>query len=48
MNILLSDVAVVDQNPIGGVIGVWSGTDDDIQRAIEYLKDRQIKVEVLK
>ena len=48
VNILLSDVAVVDQNPIGGVIGVWSGTDDDIQRAIEYLKDRQIKVEVLK
>ncbi|KAA8819589.1 methionine ABC transporter ATP-binding protein [Bifidobacterium vespertilionis] len=48
INILLSDVEVVDGHPIGGTTGIWSGSEDGIRQAIAYLKDKDINVEVLR
>jgi D-methionine transport system ATP-binding protein len=47
MNILFADVDLVDDAPIGGTVGVFSGEPENIDAAIEYLRAKQVKVEVL-
>ena len=48
INILLSDVEVVDGHPIGGTTGIWSGSKEDIDKAVAYLEGKGIDVEVLR
>ncbi len=47
MNILLADMELIEGNPIGGTVGVFSGDEAKIKEAIEYLKTCNVNVEVL-
>lgn len=48
VNIFLSDVEIIGRAPIGGIIGVFEGPGNSIDEAIDYLKGKNIEVEVLK
>lgn len=47
MNILFADIDLIDGAPIGGTVGIFSGTAENIDNAIAWLKEKQVKVEVL-
>ncbi|KFI92827.1 ABC transporter, ATP binding protein [Bifidobacterium saguini DSM 23967] len=46
-NIVFGDIDVVDGSPLGGLVVVLNGQRDDILAAIDYLKNRNIGIEVL-
>ena len=48
MNMILADIEIVDSAPIGGSVVIIHGSAENVQKAIEYLKSRNVKVEVLK
>lgn len=48
VNIIFGDIDVVDGSPLGGLVVKIAGTDDHIKGALEYLKSRNIGIEVLK
>ena len=47
-NILFGDLEIISGAPLGGTVGIFSGDDDNIGRAIEYLRNQDITVEVIK
>ncbi len=47
MNILFADIELVDGAPIGGTVGVFSGESQNIDAALDYLRSKQVRVEVL-
>lgn len=47
-NILFSDVEIIGDAPLGGTVGILSGSDESIENAIKYFKDKEINVEVIK
>jgi D-methionine transport system ATP-binding protein len=47
-NILFSDVEIIDGFPLGGTVGILSGSSEGIESALKYLKEREISVEVIK
>jgi D-methionine transport system ATP-binding protein len=48
INIILADVEFVGDAPIGGTVVIFSGEKKQIGDAFEYLREKEIKVEVLK
>ena len=47
VNILLADVELLQDLPLGGMVEVISGDGGDIDAAIEYLRSYNVRVEVL-
>ena len=47
MNILFADIELVDGAPIGGTVGIFSGEPEKVDEALDYLRSKQVKVEVL-
>ena len=47
-NIILADIEIVQEAPIGGTIAIVSGKSENIQQALEYLKEKNVGVEVVK
>lgn len=47
MNILFADVELVTGSPIGGTCGIFSGEKQNIENALQWLRDKNVKVEVL-
>lgn len=48
VNIIFGDIDVVDGSPLGGLVVKIAGTDNHIKGALEYLKSRNIGIEILK
>ena len=47
-NIIFGNVEVIKDTPLGDLIVIFSGEDEHIQQAMEYLKQHDVGVEVLK
>ncbi len=47
MNILFADVDLVEGAPIGGTVGILSGQPQNIDAALDYIRHKNVKVEVL-
>lgn len=47
LNIILADVELVDGCPIGGTVAIVSGRSEDISRAIAFLEEKKVRVEVI-
>ena len=47
MNIIFGNIELIGENPIGGLVAIVSGEKDAVKRAIGYLKNKQIGVEVI-
>ena len=48
LNIIFSDIAIVQDAPIGGTVAIISGSRDQITQAIAYLSEKNVGVEVIK
>ena len=48
LNIIFADVEMVQGYPLGGTVAIIGGSRAQIDQAMEYLKERNVKVEVLK
>ena len=48
LNILLADVEIVSGSPIGGTVVKFNGESIRIDEAIQYLREKQVGVEVIK
>ena len=48
LNIIFSDIAIVQNAPIGGMVAIISGSRDQITQAIAYLSEKNVGVEVIK
>lgn len=48
MNIIFADIEIVQDAPIGGTVAIISGERKQITRAIEYLIEKNVGVEVIK
>ena len=48
LNIILSDIAIVQNAPIGGTVAIISGEREQITQAIAYLIEKNVGVEVIK
>lgn len=48
LNILLADVEIVSGSPIGGTVVKFNGESIKIDEAIQYLREKQVGVEVIK
>ena len=48
LNIIFSDIAIVQNAPIGGTVAVISGEREQITQAIAYLIEKNVGVEVIK
>ena len=48
LNIIFSDIAIVQNAPIGGTVAIISGSRDQITKAIAYLSEKNVGVEVIK
>ena len=48
LNIIFSDIAIVQDAPIGGTVAIISGEREQITQAIAYLSEKNVGVEVIK
>ena len=48
LNIIFSDIAIVQNAPIGGTVAIISGEREQITQAIAYLREKNVGVEVIK
>ena len=48
VNIVFGDIDVIDDAPLGGLVVIARGKPESIEAAIAWLKDRNIRIEVLK
>ena len=48
MNIIFADIEIVQNAPMGGTVAIISGEQGQIKSAIEYLKEKNVCVEVIK
>lgn len=48
MNIIFADIEIVQDAPVGGTVAIISGEQGQIESAIEYLKEKNVCVEVIK
>ena len=48
LNIIFADIEIVQDAPIGGTVAILSGEREQITKAIEYLIEKNVGVEVLK
>lgn len=47
LNIIFSDIEIVQDAPIGGTVAIMSGPREQITKAIDYLIDKNVGVEVI-
>lgn len=47
-NIIFGNIEIINEAPLGGLIIIISGKEDDIESAIEYLKSKNVEVGVIK
>ncbi len=47
-NILFGDLDIISGAPLGGTAGIFSGNSKNISEALQFLRDRDISVEVIK
>lgn len=47
LNIIFGNIEWIDEKPIGGLIVIASGKGEDIQAAVEFLRNKNISVEVI-
>lgn len=48
LNIIFADVEIVQNAPIGGTVAIVSGDKDKVEQALNYLKEKNVGVEVIK
>ena len=48
LNIIFSDIAIVQNAPIGGTVAIISGEREQITQAIAYLSEKNVGVEVIR
>ena len=48
LNIIFADIAIVQDAPIGGTVAIISGERQQITKAMEYLIEKNVGVEVIK
>ena len=48
LNIIFTDVEIVQNAPIGGTVAIVSGDKDKVEQALTYLKEKNVGVEVIK
>jgi D-methionine transport system ATP-binding protein len=46
-NIIFSDLQILSDKPLGGLIAILSGQKQDIDRALDYIKQKHVSIEVL-
>ncbi|HHU71475.1 MAG TPA: methionine ABC transporter ATP-binding protein [Clostridiales bacterium] len=46
-NIIFGNIELIGDNPIGGLVAIVSGKEEDIYAAIRFLKDKGVGVEVI-
>lgn len=47
LNIIFSDIEIVQDAPIGGTVAIISGEREEIKKAIQYLTEKNVGVEVI-
>lgn len=47
-NIIFANIEIVQDAPIGGTVAIMSGKSEDIDAALDYLRDKNVGVEVIK
>lgn len=47
LNIIFADVDIVQEAPLGGTVAIISGDPSQIEKAIQYLLDKNVDVEVI-
>lgn len=47
INIIFGNIELIGDNPIGGLVSIVQGSADDIDKAIQYLRDKNVGVEVI-
>ena len=48
LNVIFADIEIVDDSPIGGTVAIISGDSQQIVKAMAYLNEKNVEVEVLK
>ena len=48
LNIIFSDIAIVQNAPIGGTVAIISGKREQITQAMQYLSEKNVGVEVIR
>jgi D-methionine transport system ATP-binding protein len=46
-NIIFGNIELIDSEPLGGLVSILSGDANDIESALEYLKNKNVGVEVI-
>ena len=47
LNIIFAEIEIVQEAPIGGTVAIVSGEAQNIEKALEYAKSKNVKVEVI-
>ena len=47
LNIIFGSIELIGENPIGGLVVIAQGTAENINRAIQYLENKNVGVEVI-
>ncbi|MDD2979887.1 MAG: ATP-binding cassette domain-containing protein [Hespellia sp.] len=47
VNIIFGNIELIDQQPLGGLVSILSGKAEDIEAALDYLKAKNVGVEVI-
>ena len=48
LNLLLADAEYLQGSPLGGLVGILSGTPESIEKGIAYLQEHHVRTEVLR
>lgn len=48
LNIIFANIEIIQDAPIGGTVVIMSGEPDSIEAALDYLRDKNVGVEVIK
>ena len=48
LNLLLADAEYLQGRPLGGIVGILSGTPESIEKGIAYLEEHHVRTEVLR
>ena len=48
LNIIFANIELIQDAPIGGTVAIMSGKSEDIDAALDYLRDKNVGVEVIK
>lgn len=47
VNIIFGNIELIGENPIGGLVAIVSGSRENIRRAVDFLREKKVGVEVL-